>query len=256
MNSTLKQSVVDRALERDHAAASAEFLAQFRSDIESFISLEAVQSCVEHGVYERAPTNGVQYFSFTDGAGGSGGDSAVCAVGHMDGDVLVVDAIRERRSPFDPDTFTDEAAQLLALYKITKTVGDRYSANWIVGSFDKRGLTYEGSEQNKSELYLEMLPRINAKTIRLLDNARLINQAANLERRTSRAGKDQISHPTNQKDDVVNCVAGLCGLASTRSTYDSSLAWVGGPTIESDSNKQNFRSIWQHPDLAGHFYGF
>ena len=45
-NPSLPQAVVDRALERDHAAASAEFLAQFRSDLESFVSAEVVQACV------------------------------------------------------------------------------------------------------------------------------------------------------------------------------------------------------------------
>jgi hypothetical protein len=53
-NSTLPQSVVERALERDHAAASAEYLAQFRSDIESYVSREAVLACVD-GIRERAP---------------------------------------------------------------------------------------------------------------------------------------------------------------------------------------------------------
>jgi hypothetical protein len=37
-NPSLPQSVVDRAMKRDPVAASAEFLGQFRSDIESFVS--------------------------------------------------------------------------------------------------------------------------------------------------------------------------------------------------------------------------
>jgi hypothetical protein len=45
-NPSLPQSVVDRALERDRAAASAEYLAEFRSDIESFVSIEIVQACI------------------------------------------------------------------------------------------------------------------------------------------------------------------------------------------------------------------
>ena len=42
-NPSLPQTVVDRALERDHAAASAEYLAIFRSDIENFVNREAVE---------------------------------------------------------------------------------------------------------------------------------------------------------------------------------------------------------------------
>jgi len=39
-NPSLPQSVVDRALERDEASARAEYLGLFRTDVESFISLE------------------------------------------------------------------------------------------------------------------------------------------------------------------------------------------------------------------------
>jgi hypothetical protein len=65
-NPSLAQSVVDRALERDHAAASAEYLATFRSDIESFVSREAVEACVPIGVRERQPISGVTYSAFVD----------------------------------------------------------------------------------------------------------------------------------------------------------------------------------------------
>jgi hypothetical protein len=46
LNPSLPQSVVDRAMERDPATAAAEFLAEFRTDIESYISREAVEACV------------------------------------------------------------------------------------------------------------------------------------------------------------------------------------------------------------------
>src|SRR5688572_21149182 len=43
MNPTVPQSVIDRAIERDPASAAAEYLAEFRSDIESFVSREVVR---------------------------------------------------------------------------------------------------------------------------------------------------------------------------------------------------------------------
>ena len=58
-------------LERDHAAASAEYLAEFRTDIEGFVSYEIVQSCVGDHV-EMAPLSKHRYRAFTDPAGGSG----------------------------------------------------------------------------------------------------------------------------------------------------------------------------------------
>lgn len=72
-NPSLSQSVVDRALERDRAAASAEYLAQFRNDVEGFVSYEVVLACAgDH--FEMAPVSGQRYCAFTDPAGGSGSD--------------------------------------------------------------------------------------------------------------------------------------------------------------------------------------
>ena len=45
-NPDLPQSIIDRAMERDPAAASAEYMAQFRTDVEGFITREAVEACV------------------------------------------------------------------------------------------------------------------------------------------------------------------------------------------------------------------
>src|SRR5262245_3237026 len=49
MNPTLPESVVAQALGEDEPAARAEFLAEFRTDVEGFITREAVESCIEPG---------------------------------------------------------------------------------------------------------------------------------------------------------------------------------------------------------------
>ena len=64
LNPTLSQSVVDRALERDPAAATAEYLAEFRRDIETFVSREAVLACVVPGLYEGRPQHNFRYAGF------------------------------------------------------------------------------------------------------------------------------------------------------------------------------------------------
>ena len=48
-NPHLPQSIIDRAMERDPAAASAEHMAQFRTDVEGFITREAVEACLNVG---------------------------------------------------------------------------------------------------------------------------------------------------------------------------------------------------------------
>jgi hypothetical protein len=46
-NPELPQSVIDRAMDRDPAAAAAEYLAQFRTDVEAFLTREAIEKCVQ-----------------------------------------------------------------------------------------------------------------------------------------------------------------------------------------------------------------
>jgi hypothetical protein len=69
-NPTLPQHVVDRALEKDHARASAEYLAEFRTDIEGFVALEVVEECV--GDYrQQQPAGDTWTVAFVDPSGGS-----------------------------------------------------------------------------------------------------------------------------------------------------------------------------------------
>ncbi len=80
-NPSLPQSVIDRAMERDPIAASAEYGGQFRSDLETFVSREAVEACISVGVFERAPLSSIRYHGFVDPSGGSA-DSMTLAVAH------------------------------------------------------------------------------------------------------------------------------------------------------------------------------
>ena len=70
LNPSLPQRVVDRALEKDRARATAEYLAQFRTDVEGFVGLEIVEACT--GDYrEMLPAANNFYRAFTDPSGGS-----------------------------------------------------------------------------------------------------------------------------------------------------------------------------------------
>ena len=44
MNPTVAQEIIDRALEEDAPSAEAEYLAEFRRDIEAFLSAEAIEA--------------------------------------------------------------------------------------------------------------------------------------------------------------------------------------------------------------------
>ncbi len=102
MNPTVAQSIIDRAMEDDPASASSEYLAQFRNDLEAYVSREVVQAAIAPGRFELAPNAGTSYVGFADAAGGSGGDSFSAAVAHRDrlSKRIVVSAVREKIPPF------------------------------------------------------------------------------------------------------------------------------------------------------------
>ena len=213
-NPSLPQSVIDRAIERDAASAGAEYLAEFRRDIESFVSIEAVEACVSRGVFERAPIADVRYHAFVDPSGGSN-DSMTMAIAHRENDVIILDCVRERFPPFSPDEVTKEFAAVIKSYHLSTVRGDRYAAEWPVERFDAHGVTYRVCDQVKSDLYQALLPILNSTRCSLLDNKRLVGQLVGLERRTGR-GKDSIDHAPNQHDDLINSVAGATVAAAHR----------------------------------------
>jgi hypothetical protein len=186
LNPTLPQSVVDRALDLDEAVARAEYLGQFRSDLEAFVSREAVEACVSSGVRERPPVVDVSYAAFTDPSGGSS-DSMTLAIGHRQDDMVVIDCLRGRRPPFSPDDVVDEFAALLKSYRVTRISSYRYGGLWPAERFRERDVTYEPCATSKSDLYRDALPLINAKRIDLIDHPRLVAQLVGLERRMARS---------------------------------------------------------------------
>jgi hypothetical protein len=207
MNPTVAQSVIDEALAEDPSRAAAEYLAEFRTDVEAFVSREAVEACLAWDLLERQPVYGARYAAFVDPSGGSA-DSMTLAVAHKDGDVAVLDLIREVRSPFSPEGVVSEFADVLKSYGITAVKGDRYAGEWPREQFRKHGIRYEPSEDPKSTIYQNLLPMLNSGRVELVGSRRLLAQLVGLERRVSRAGRDSIDHAPGGHDDVANAVAG------------------------------------------------
>jgi hypothetical protein len=213
MNPSLPQRVVDRAFEEDPESARAEYEAEFRGDLEIFVSREAIEACVERGLTVRPPQHGVRYFAFVDPSGGSS-DSMTMAIAHRERERVVLDCLLERRAPFSPDDATAEFAGTAKVYGCSTVTGDQYAKAWPVERFAAHGVTYLPAGMNKSELYLAFLPLVNSGRVDLLDNPRLISQFFQLERRVSRGGRDTVDHPRDAKDDVANACAGAAALLS------------------------------------------
>lgn len=101
-------------------------------------------------------------------------------------------------------------------------IGDRYAGEWPREQFRKRGIGYKVSERTRSELYCDLLPLLNSQTVELLDNERLVSQLNQLERRTSRAGRDSIDHGPGGHDDLINAAAGAvvhCGVLEKKLVF-------------------------------------
>ncbi|MDQ2069061.1 hypothetical protein [Natronospira bacteriovora] len=208
MNPALPQRVIDQAMERDPESAKAEYLAEFRSDLEQFVQREVVEACVMPGRYELPYLSEHRYRAFVDPSGGSR-DSMTLAIGHDEGQTVVVDAIREVKPPFSPEAVVSDFADLMRDYRISRVEGDRYGGEWPRERFAMHRITYDVAQKPRSDLYRDMLPLLNSKRIELPDNDRLVIQLCSLERRTGRSGKDTIDHGTGAHDDLCNAVAGL-----------------------------------------------
>lgn len=207
MNPTLNQTAIDRAMEEDPAGARTDYLAEFRSDIESYVTLEALEACVEPERHELPYNSQYIYQAFVDPSGGAR-DSMTLAISHFEDEVRVLDLVRERKPPFSPDAVVEDFAAVLKEYKLHEVKGDRYSGEWCRERFSVHGVNYKVADMPKSDYYRELLPLINSQRVALLDNSKMINQIVNLERRTGRGGKDSIDHPPNGHDDIANAAAG------------------------------------------------
>ncbi|CAD7044715.1 terminase [Pseudorhizobium endolithicum] len=206
MNPTVPQEEIDAAYEADPASASAEYGANFRSDLQSFVDRETLMHCVEVDVHERPYDRRWRYIGFVDPSGGSQ-DSYTMGIAHKEGLSVVLDAVREIKPPFSPENVTEEFCSLLSSYRITKVYGDRYAGEWPREQFRKRGITYLISEKSRSNLYRDVLPRINSGLCSLLDHPKMIAQFTSLERKTGLRG-DTIDHPPGAHDDIANAAAG------------------------------------------------
>jgi hypothetical protein len=242
MNPSLSARVIERAFEKDAAAADAEYGANFRSDIQSLFDLEVVEAAIDRGCFERPRVPGLRYVAFVDAAGGSGGgDSMTMAVAHAERDVTVLDFVREVPPPFIPSQVCAEFASVMKGYGVTRMAGDKWGSEFVRERFRDCGITLEPSERTKSDLYLELLPILSSGRIRLIDNKRLLAQLIGLERRTARSGRDSVDHGPGQHDDIANSVAGALVSAGVRPGHwvvsDELLAYASRPRLSSSSRR-------------------
>lgn len=218
MNPVIPQEIIKEAYEDDPVSAAAEYGAEFRTDVETFISREVIERCTVPDRLELPHTPDHSYFAFVDPSGGSA-DAFTLAIAHKEDETIVIDAIRSTRPPFSPESVTADYCQLLKTYKLREVTGDNYAGQWPKEQFSKYGVDYRRSENTTNDIYREALPLLNGGRIELPDNRQLANELLQLERRTSRNGRDTISHPPGGHDDLANAVLGVAVMASQTPEY-------------------------------------
>lgn len=213
MNPTLPQRVVDDAMRDDAARASAEYLAQFRSDIEAFLSVDMVTDAMRSRPIDLPRQNAFSYRGFVDMSGGCADEHAL-AIAHRDGGRIVGDLVHGRRG--DPEAAVAAFCATLKAYGVSEVHGDRYAGAWVPAAFQRHGITYTASTGNRSELYASFAPALNAGQVELPPCDVMARQFSALERRTSRGGRDVIDHAPGAHDDRANVMAGVVSLLVAR----------------------------------------
>lgn len=220
MNPTLappdQPGVIADAYAADSIRASAEWGAEFRSELNSLLEYEVIASAVDRGTIERPAQPHLTYHAFADVSGGRN-DPSTLGIAHMEGGRAVLDCLRVVPAPHEPAHAIADFATTLAAYGCSHVVGDNYAGNFTEGAFRDHGITYQASKLSRSELYLELLPLMNSRKVVLLDNGALIKELAGLERRAAGRGRDSVDHSKakGSHDDRANVLAGAVFAAMT-----------------------------------------
>jgi hypothetical protein len=213
--------------DEDPEAYRSEVLGEFRSGLLSLFDPAALDECVATGRRELPPMAGLTYRGFADPSGGRS-DAFTVAIGHRSSaDRIVVDVLRAWPAPFNPSGVVEEAAGVLKTYGCAHVTGDRYGGEWPREAFRAHGITYDVAEEDRSALYLGMLPVVNAKGIELLDVAELLRELRGLERRRGSSGRDRVDHRRGSHDDRANAVAGVAALLRSSTEHAAAMVWAG-----------------------------
>jgi hypothetical protein len=169
-NPTVSDHVIQDAFDRDPAAARSEWGAEYRDDLESFVSVDAFTPCIMSGRGELPPSFDVSYTAALDQAGGSGADSFTWCVGHSAADqTIVIDQIGEIRPPFSPDAACQQLAAAVRPYRVGAVTSDRYAAEWVATRLRANSLQQWPAPFNRSEAYIAALPWITGGRVQFPD---------------------------------------------------------------------------------------
>jgi len=250
MNPTVDKKKIDEQIKSDPAKYTAEYLSEFRGDIESYLGIEDLERITAKGIQFRAYNSDFSYFAFCDPSGGRV-DSMTLGIAHVEEEKAILDVILERKPPFSPDDVVKEFAETLKEFNLSEVRSDRYAGQWIEEAFEKQGISVKYSELSASEIYAAFIPIVMNEKAVLLDNKKLRTQFSNLERHPRSGGKDIIDHPPGLHDDMANAAAGVCVIASKKESGGAFvISDVGVNDIWGSGRDDDFGSAEMFADLV------
>jgi len=80
---------------------------------------------------------------------------------------------KSRTSNLNLEGIVNEIVDIMKRYELREVHGDRYSGQWVVEAFQKTGIHYWQTEQDKSVFYLGLEPLFAQGNIEILDHPEL-----------------------------------------------------------------------------------
>jgi hypothetical protein len=117
----------------DPTAAASEWDSEFRDDLSGLFDDAVIDRAIDRNrPLELPPQPGTAYKAFVDPSGGAtSGDAYSICIAHKDGERFVIDVVRGRAGPFNPQQVTQEYAALCRQYGIGTVTGDKYGKAWV-----------------------------------------------------------------------------------------------------------------------------
>src|SRR5260370_22907792 len=76
----------------------------------------------------------------------------------------------------DTEAVVSEFSTILKSYGLSSAHADRYGAQWVADAFKRHGINLQKSPHDRSGIYLNVLPALNAGQVKLLDLPRIRSQ--------------------------------------------------------------------------------
>ena len=213
MNPLIAKEELAREEAADPQNYAREFMAQFTSDIDSFIPPGDVDAAVQNGIREMAPIETRAYFAALDASGLQGRDRFTLAVCHRSGGShgmgITYDLLRSW-SRAGVGEVVAEIATILKSYKIKRVTGDQFGAQFLRELLLQKGIDMKilpFTARSKPEIMLEFKLALSQGRVRLLDHPESLRELRSLESKRTSGGHFTISAPRNLHDDLAIVLA-------------------------------------------------